>query len=166
ADVAWDTLKGAPTVRVAVMDTGLDYTHPDLAANVWTNPGEIPSNGIDDDSNGYIDDVHGYDFAYNDSDPNDNFGHGTSCAGLVAARQDNGIGVTGVAPLCQLVGVKAALDSGYFYDSANVPALLYCADMGFQVISMSFYSDGVTPAEGDAINYCWNHGVLPVAAAG
>ncbi len=166
ADQAWDTHKGSPSVRVAVMDTGLNTTHPDLAANVWTNPGEIPGNGIDDDGNGYIDDIHGYDFAYNDGDPNDNYGHGSSCAGLIAAQMDNGIGVCGVAPLSQLVGVKAALDSGYFYDSANVPALLYVADMGFQVVSMSFYSDGVTPAERTAIDYCWSHGVLPVAAAG
>jgi hypothetical protein len=85
---------------------------------------------------------------------------------LIAARQDNGIGVTGVAPLSQIVGVKAALDTGYFYDSANVPALLYIADMGFQVVSMSFYSDGVTPAERTAVDYCWNHGVVLVAAAG
>ncbi len=166
ADQAWDTHKGSPTVRVAIMDTGLTTTHPDLAANVWTNPGEIAGNGIDDDGNGYVDDIHGYDFAYGDGNPNDNYGHGTSCAGLVAAIQDNAIGVTGVAPLSQLVGVKAALDSGYFYDSANVPALLYIADMGFQVVSMSFYSDGVTPAERTAIDYCWSHGVLPVAAAG
>jgi hypothetical protein len=166
ADIAWDTLKGAPSVRVAIMDTGLKTTHPDLAANIWTNPGEIAGNGIDDDNNGYIDDVHGYDFAYDDGDPDDNYGHGTSCAGLVGAVQDNNLGVTGVAPLTQLVGVKAALDTGYFYDSANVPALLYIADMGFQVVSMSFYSDQVTPAERTAIDYCWSHGVLPVAAAG
>ncbi|MEO6709943.1 MAG: S8 family serine peptidase, partial [Planctomycetota bacterium] len=166
ADQAWDTHKGSPTVRVAIMDTGLNTTHPDLAANVWTNPGEIAGNLVDDDGNGYVDDIHGYDFAYGDGDPNDNFGHGSSCAGIVGARQDNGIGVTGVAPLTQLVGVKAALDSGYFYDSANVPALLYIADMGFQVVSMSFYSDGVTPAERTAIDYCWSHGVLPVSAAG
>ena len=166
ADQAWDTHKGSPTVRVAIMDTGLNYNHPDLAANVWTNPGEIAGNGIDDDGNGYVDDIHGYDFAYGDGDPNDNFGHGSSCAGIIGARQDNGIGVTGVAPLTQLVGTKAALDTGYFYDSANVPALLYIADMGFQVVSMSFYSDGVTAAERTAIDYCWSHGVLPVAAAG
>ncbi|HUR26702.1 MAG TPA: S8 family peptidase [Planctomycetota bacterium] len=166
ADQAWDTHKGSPSVRVAVMDTGLNYNHPDLAANVWTNPGEIAGNLVDDDGNGYVDDVHGYDFAYGDSEPDDNFGHGSSCAGIIGARQDNGIGVTGVAPLTKLVGVKAALDSGYFYDSANVPALLYVANMGFQVVSMSFYSDGVTPAERTAIDYCWSHGVLPVAAAG
>src|SRR6187402_1232600 len=166
ADVAWNSAKGAPTVVVAVMDTGLDRTHPDLAANTWTNPGEIAGNSLDDDANGYVDDVHGYDFAYDDGEPDDVYGHGTSCAGIVAAAQDNGIGVTGVAPLCRLAGVKAALDSGYFYDSANVPALVYCADMGFEVVSMSFFSDEVTAAERDAIDYCWSQGTLPVAAAG
>ena len=166
ADVAWDSEKGDPGVVIAVMDTGLDRTHPDLAANVWTNPGEIAGNGLDDDGNGYVDDVHGYDFAYDDAEPDDQYGHGTGCAGIVAAVQDNALGVTGVAPQCRLVGVKAALDSGYFYDSANVPALVYCADMGFQVVSMSFYSDEVTAAERDAIDYCWSKGTLPVAAAG
>jgi len=166
ADVAWDTAKGSPAVVVAIVDTGLDVTHPDLAANAWVNAGEIPGNGIDDDQNGYVDDVHGYDFAYDDSDPDDQYGHGTSCAGIVAAVQDNGLGVTGVAPLCRVAGVKASTDAGYFYDSAVVPALLYCADMGFQVVSMSFYGDQVTAAERAAIDYCWSKGVLPVAAAG
>ncbi len=166
ADQAWDTDKGGSSVQVAIMDTGLEVTHPDLVANVWTNAGEIAGNGLDDDVNGYVDDVNGYDFAYLDSNPDDVYGHGTACAGLVAAVQDNSIGVTGVAPLCQLVGVKASIDSGYFYDSANVPALIYCADMGFEVISMSFFSDFVTPAERDAIDYCWKNGVVPVAAAG
>lgn len=166
ANVAWDTSLGSSSVVVAVMDTGLETSHPDLAANVWANPGEIANNGLDDDANGYVDDVHGYDFAYGDSTPDDQYGHGTACAGLVAAVQDNAIGVTGVAPLARLAGVKAALDSGYFYDSANVPALVYCADMGFDVVSMSFYSDQVTAAERDAIDYCWANGVLPIAAAG
>jgi len=166
ADQAWDTHRGDPSVRVAVMDTGIEVTHPDLAANIWVNPGEIPGNSIDDDGNGYVDDINGYDFAYDDPVPDDQHGHGTSCAGIVAAVQDNFIGVTGVAPQCQLVAVKAGLDSGYFYDSANVPALLYCADMGFQAVSMSFYSDGVTPAEMDAVEYCHDHDVVLVAAAG
>lgn len=166
ADVAWDTEKGDASVVIAIMDTGLDRTHPDLAANSWSNPGEIAGNGQDDDGNGYVDDVHGWDFAYDDAEPNDVYGHGTSCAGIVAAVQDNAQGVTGVAPHCKLVGVKASIDSGYFYDSANVPALVYCADMGFEVVSMSFYSDEVTPAERDAIDYCWSKGTLPVGAAG
>ncbi len=166
ADLAWDTEKGDPSVVVAIMDTGLDTTHADLSANAWTNAGEIAANGIDDDGNGYVDDVHGYDFAYGDSDPNDVYGHGTACAGIVAAVQDNSIGVTGVAPQSQLAGIKAANDSGYFYDSANVPAFTYCADMGFKVISMSFFADDVTPAERDAVDYCWGKGMVLVAAAG
>ncbi len=167
ADDAWNTIKGSPSVRVAIMDTGVEVTHPDLAANVWVNPGEIPNNLLDDDGNGYVDDVNGYDFAYDDPFPDDVNGHGTSCAGIVAAVQDNSLGVTGVAPLCEVVAVKAAQDNGYFFDGDVVPALLYCADMGFQVISMSFFTDfAVLPAEHDAIRYCWNNGVLPVAAAG
>jgi subtilisin family serine protease len=166
ADKAWDTVKGDPSVVVAIMDTGLEVTHPDLAANVWTNPGEIPGNGIDDDGNGYVDDVHGYDFAYGDADPDDVYGHGTACAGIVAAVQDNSIGVTGVAPRCQVAGIKAANNSGYFYDSANVPAFVYLADMGMKVVSMSFFADQVTPAERDAVDYCWSKGVVLCAAAG
>ena len=71
---------------VGVIDTGVDYTHPDLAANIWTNPGEIAGNGIDDDGNGFVDDVHGYDFVNNDGNPMDDNGHGTHVAGTIAAR--------------------------------------------------------------------------------
>jgi len=166
ANLAWDIERGNPSVKVAVMDTGVLVTHPDLADNIWVNPNEIPNNKKDDDNNGYVDDVNGYDFAYNDSNPDDVHGHGTACAGIVAAVQDNAIGVTGVAPFCEIVAVKAARDDGYFYESANVPALVYCADMGFKVISMSFFSDEVTAAERDAIDYCFAKGTLPVAAAG
>jgi len=166
ANFAWDTTKGDPNVIVAVIDTGVMVTHPDLAANVWVNTGEIPGNGIDDDNNGYVDDVNGYDFAYGDGNPNDVYGHGTACAGIAAAIQDNTIGVTGVAPGCKVMALKASIDSGYFYDSANVPSYIYAADNGAKVLSMSFYSDRVSQSERDAIDYCWNHGVLPVAAAG
>lgn len=163
---AWDLEKGRSSVVVAVIDTGVRVDHEDLAANIWRNPGEIPGNGVDDDHNGYIDDVNGYDFAYGDGDPNDVHGHGTACAGLVAAVQDNALGVTGVAPRCRVMALKAATDAGYFYDSANIGAYLYAANMGAKVLSMSFYSDQVSAAERDALNYAWAHGVLPVAAAG
>ncbi|HEX6883373.1 MAG TPA: S8 family peptidase [Planctomycetota bacterium] len=166
AELAWDTEQGDPSVVVAVMDTGIEVTHPDLAANVWINPGEIAGNLLDDDGNGYVDDVHGYDFAYVDSDPSDVNGHGTACAGLVAALQDNALGVTGVAPHSRVAAVKAALDTGYFYASANVPAFVYCAEMGFDVVSCSFYSDEVVPAERDAVRYCAANDVLVVVAAG
>lgn len=165
-DFAWDTLKGDPGVIVAVIDTGVNVTHPDLAANIWVNNDEIPGNGIDDDNNGYIDDVNGYDFAYNDADPDDVYGHGTPCAGLVVGIQDNTIGVSGVAPGCKVMALKSSIDEGYLYDSANVPAYIYAADNGAKVLSMSFYSDRVSQSERDAIDYCWNNGVVPVAAAG
>jgi hypothetical protein len=166
AHLAWDTEKGDASVVIAIMDTGIEVSHPDLAANVWVNPGEVAGNLVDDDLNGYVDDVNGYDFAYVDSDPADGHGHGTACAGIVAAVQDNALGVTGVAPHCRVAAVKAALDTGYFYASANVPAFVYCADMGFDVISCSFYSDEVVPAERDAVRYCAANDVLVVVAAG
>jgi len=166
ADLAWNTTFGSSDAIVAIIDTGVKWDHPDLAGNVWTNGGEIDGNGIDDDGNGYIDDVHGYDFAYNDPLPDDVHGHGTSCAGLAAAVQDNAIGVTGVAPRARIMCLKAAIDSGYFYDSANVPAYLYALANGARVISCSFYSDRVSQAERDAIDYIEAHGVLPVVAAG
>jgi len=165
-DDVWDTTKGSSSVVVAVLDTGCEIAHPDLAANIWVNPGEIPSNGLDDDNDGLIDDVSGWDFVANDAVVEDVNGHGTSCSGIVAAVQDNSIGVTGVAPLCKVLPLKAGNDAGYFYDSAVVPAILYAADRGAKVLSMSFYGDSVTPAERAAIDYAWSLGALPIAAAG
>lgn len=165
ANLAWDLSFGLPVV-VAVIDTGVEVSHPDLQGNVWVNEDEIPGNSVDDDSNGYVDDVNGYDFAYNDPIADDVYGHGTACAGLVGAVQDNSIGVTGVAPKAKIMALKSSIDAGYLYDSANVPAYLYAADNGAKVMSMSFYSDRVSQAERDAIDYAWNKGLLPVAAAG
>lgn len=166
ADYAWNTTFGSPSVTVAVIDTGVLTTHPDLAGNIWQNPGEIAGNGVDDDANGYIDDKNGFDFAYNDAIPNDVHGHGTSCAGIVAAVQDNALGVTGVAPHCKVMALKACTDAGYFYDSFTAPAYLYAADNGAKVLSMSYFSDRVSQIERDAMDYAVAKGVLPVAAAG
>ncbi|HRF58674.1 MAG TPA: S8 family peptidase [Fimbriimonadaceae bacterium] len=162
---AWDLSWGS-YVRVAVIDTGLELAHPDIAANVSRNTDEIANNGIDDDRNGYVDDVMGYDFAYNDPIVEDTYGHGTPCSGIVAAVQNNWIGVTGIAPRARIVPIKACNDAGYLYDSYLVPAYLYAAQRGVKVISMSYFSDRVSPAERAALDHCIGKGILPVAAAG
>ncbi|MBS1721648.1 MAG: S8 family serine peptidase [Armatimonadetes bacterium] len=166
ADLAWDTSFGSSQVIVAVIDTGVLRTHEDLAANMWENTGEIPGNNIDDDNNGYVDDRYGWDFANGDNSPEDDYGHGTACAGIVAAVQDNNIGVTGVAPRARIMNLKATNNDGYLFDSYLAPAYIYGANMGARVFSMSYFSDRVSQSEKDAMNYAVAHGVLPVAAAG
>jgi subtilisin family serine protease len=110
ADHAWDMYTGNAGVKVAVLDTGIDYSHEDIAANIWTNPDEIAGNGIDDDGNGYVDDVHGYDFGEWDSDPFDSISecgsHGTHVSGTIGAVGDNATGVAGVNWRCSLVACK------------------------------------------------------------
>ncbi|MBE5231193.1 MAG: S8 family serine peptidase, partial [Microcystis aeruginosa PMC 728.11] len=91
APEAWDIQTGDPNLVIGVVDTGVDYNHPDLAGNIWTNPGEIANDGIDNDGNGYIDDIRGWDFAYNDNDPSDVDGHGTHVAGTIAGKGNNGV---------------------------------------------------------------------------
>lgn len=112
APTAWDTATGSPAVVVAVIDTGILYTHEDLSANMWHNPGEIAANGIDDDSNGYIDDVYGIDLANHDSDPTDDYGHGTHVAGTIGAVGNNAKGVVGVNWNVRIMAVKLHDSSG------------------------------------------------------
>ena len=109
ATSAWEITTGSSEIIVAVIDTGIDYTHPDLANNVWVNPNEIAGNGIDDDSNGYVDDIHGYDFANSDSDPIDDNGHGTHCAGVIGAVSTlPGTAAVGSCPDPVVVGLSWA----------------------------------------------------------
>eukprot|EP00951_Prasinocladus_malaysianus_P025439 scaffold223149_cov21-Prasinocladus_malaysianus.AAC.1 len=102
---AWELARGDGAV-VCVVDTGVDYTHPDLAPNMWVNPGEVPGNGIDDDENGFVDDIHGINSRTETGDPMDVAKHGTHVAGIVAARANNWIFGAGVAPMAKIMACK------------------------------------------------------------
>jgi subtilisin family serine protease len=166
APEAWDQHTGDGSVVVAVIDTGVAYDHPDLAANIWVNPGEIPGNGIDDDGNGYIDDVHGYNFARSNGDPYDDHGHGTHVAGIIAAVGNNGVGITGVSWSARIMAVKFLNASGSGSTSNAINAVLYAADMGAKVMNSSWGGAGFSQALLDAIRTADEAGALFVAAAG
>ena len=165
AFAAWDLATGAGVV-VAVIDTGVDVTHPDLVPNLWTNPGEIPNNGVDDDGNGYVDDVNGYDFVHRDADPDDNEAHGTHVAGSVAARGDDGYGVPGLAFEAKIMSLKF-MDRGWGGTaSAAAEAINYAVNNGADIINASWGGAGQSYAIRNAINYARSRGVLFVTAAG
>lgn len=195
AKEAWNISRGTSQMIVAVIDTGVDYTHEDLVGNMWRNPGETgtdaqghdkSNNGIDDDKNGFIDDVVGWDFASNDNKPFDlavdpiqllmgegNPGHGTHCAGNVAAVGDNGKGISGIAPNAKIMALRFITEKGQGTTAGAIQAIKYAVDNGAKVTSNSWGSEGEDPAEGtenkalhDAIQYAQDKGVLFIAAAG
>ncbi len=163
---AWNITTGSDNVVVAVVDTGIDYLHSDLAANMWTNTGEIPGNSIDDDDNGFIDDVHGYDFCKNDGDPIDEHSHGTHCAGTIAARGNNGVGVTGVNWRCKLMACRFLDENGSGYASDAIDAINYAVANGADILSNSWGGGGYSATMEAAITNARDNGVLFVAAAG
>ena len=165
APAAWNTAMGDGVI-VAVVDTGLDYNHPDLAANVWTNVNEIAGNGIDDDGNGFVDDTIGWDFFFNDNDPIDRNGHGTHVAGTIAAVGNNGIGVIGVAWHAQVMAVKGLDDTGNGFDFTLAPAIIYAANNGADVINASWGGQGTSQTIEEAIQFATGLGAVFVAAAG
>lgn len=166
APEAWDIATDSDII-VAVLDTGIDYTHPDLAANMWVNPGEIPGNGLDDDGNGYIDDVYGWDFADDDEDPIDYYYHGTHCAGTVGAVGNNNRGVVGVCWNVKIMNLKIFPnyeDEGFI--AGAILAIEYGVDKGSRVLSNSWGGGNKSDALEDAIEAADAKGVLFVAAAG
>jgi len=188
AAAAWNTTRGSATAPLAIIDTGCDMDHSDLAANLWVNPGEDLDgsgaieageiNGLDDDNNGYIDDFYGWDFVdaptfpssgdylVRDNDPSDEMGHGTAMAGICGAVQDNGSGVTGLAPGCPLMILRAGNANGYLQEDDVASAILYALENGARVVNMSFGDTQASPMLDDVINYAAQNGLLLVAASG
>lgn len=195
APAAWDISKGDSTIVIAIVDSGVEWAHPDLAANIWVNPGESGldaqghdkrTNGIDDDGNGYVDDWHGWDLVgasyqafipgttKGDNDPKPtglNNDHGTHVAGIAAAVTNNRIGVASLASNCRIMPVKCTADndtrgSGSAYILAGYTGIAYAATMGAAVINCSWGGEGGSQAEQDVINFATQRGSLVVAAAG
>lgn len=163
---AWDLTTGSPAVVVAVLDTGIDAGHPDLAGNLWTNGAEVPANGIDDDGNGFVDDVHGIDAISMTGDLYDGNGHGTHVAGTIAARLDNGAGIVGVAPRCRIMALKFLDSSGSGYSSDALVCLEYALAHGVRISNNSWGGGGFSRALYDGIARAGESGHLFVAAAG
>lgn len=164
APEAWAAGYSGQGVTVAVIDTGVDLDHPDLAGSLYVNAGEIPGNGIDDDGNGYVDDISGYDFVSGDPRPDDGNGHGTHVAGTIAANRD-GVGATGVAPDARILPVRVLDDNGSGSDWSVAAGIRYAADMGAQIINLSL-GGSASSRIAAAIEYAVSLGTLVIAAAG
>jgi subtilisin family serine protease len=176
APAAWDTTTGGPSVVVANIDTGMRYTHEDLAANMWKNPGEIQGNGFDDDGNGFADDYYGYDFFYNDPDPLDQHGHGTHTGGTIGAVGNNGLGVAGVNWNVKIMAIKIFSASGKDSTSAMlINAYHYIRMMKERGVNIRVTNNsyagcdeqcGIDYATKEAIDAMGDAGILNVFAAG
>jgi subtilisin family serine protease len=169
---AWGMARPATNeVVVGVIDTGLDYTHPDLVGNLWTNPGEIPGNGIDDDGNGFVDDVHGYNFPDGNGNIQDSSMHGTHVAGIIGAAGANGMGVIGVDFRVHLMGLKVSNSGTNLWSSDIIEALQYAILMkgrGVNLVALnaSYGGGDYSSTERDAYQAVANAGIIVCAAAG
>lgn len=165
ATEAWDVQTGTDVV-VAVIDTGVDYNHPDLRNNIWSNPGEIANNGRDDDGNGFVDDIRGWDFVNNDNNPIDDNQHGTHVAGIIAAEGNNSTGVSGVNWKARIMPVKFMAANGSGSTAAAIRAIQYAVANGAKVSNNSWGGGGTSQALSDAISAANSRGHIFVAAAG
>jgi subtilisin family serine protease/subtilisin-like proprotein convertase family protein len=172
APEAWEIATGSASIVVGVIDTGVDYHHPDLAANMWVNPGEIPGNGIDDDGNGFIDDVYGYNFVSNHGNPIDDHRHGTHVAGTIAGVGNNGTGVVGVNWTSSIMALKFLGSNGSGTLANAVRAINYATMMrqdygvDIRLTNNSWGGGGYQQSLADAIAASGSAGMLFVAAAG
>jgi thermitase len=169
AERAWDLTQGSDEVVVAVIDTGIDYNHPDLRENMWKNQAELNGTaGVDDDGNGFVDDIYGYDFTTGngDADPMDDHSHGTHCAGTIGARGDDGAGIVGVAWKVKLMPVKFLSASGGGTLEGAVKSIDYATKMGVDVMSNSWGGGGFSQALKESIERAHAAGIVFTAAAG
>ncbi|MFX1505502.1 MAG: S8 family serine peptidase [Promethearchaeota archaeon] len=169
AEKAWNYTQGRSKIVVAVIDSGIDFSHPDLVNQSWKNSDEIPDNGIDDDKNGYVDDIVGWDFRDNDNDPSPGHKHGTFIAGLIAADDDNHISV-GIAPKIKLMAIRFLDDNlefgGQDWDMF-AEAIDYAVNNGASIIQLSIEAYGVPPESfHEVISRTYNSGVLVVSVTG
>jgi subtilisin family serine protease len=172
---AWEVSTGSKDVVVGIIDTGVDYSHPDIAPNYWSNPGEVgldasgkdkTTNGVDDDGNGYVDDFRGWDFVNKDNDPMDDHAHGTHCAAVIGARGNDGVGVSGVNWNTSLVGLKFLSGGGSGTLEDAVLAIEYANTLGLSMTSNSWGGGGYSQTMVDAIRAANERGILFIAAAG
>lgn len=165
APAAWAQGYTGRGVVIAVLDTGVDYTHPDLKDNIWTNPGEIPGNGIDNDGNGYIDDTQGWNFGDNSNNVIDVNGHGTHVAGIISGG-NNGFGVTGIAYDAKIMPVKVLSDQGSGSSTSVANGIYYAVNNGANVINLSLGGNFPNSTIENAIQYASSKGAVVVMAAG
>ncbi len=171
---AWNEFKGDTSIVVGIVDTGVNLTHPDLAANIWKNASETPADGIDNDYNEFVDDVHGWDFGAYDNDPNPSESititdvlrwHGTGVSGVASAVTDNGIGMSAPAFNAKIMAVKVMNEDGIIWSHISAAGIIYAVDNGANIINTSFGG----PASNvtlEAVNHAEEHNVLIIAAAG
>jgi subtilisin family serine protease len=167
AEKAWDMTVGSKRVIVAVIDSGLNYNHPDIKDNLWTNLAEANGkSGVDDDNNGYVDDLHGYDFVNNDNDPIDDHGHGTHVANIIGARGNQSLGITGVNWEVSILPLKFATAEGKGSLEASIKAIKYAVKMGARILNNSWGNDHYSELLESAIKETSQQNVLFIAAAG
>ncbi|HEV2775836.1 MAG TPA: S8 family peptidase [Solirubrobacteraceae bacterium] len=165
APQAWTQSRG-DGILVAVLDSGVQLHHPDLANSLWRNAAETPANGVDDDRNGYVDDVHGANITAVNGNVEDDNGHGTHVAGIVAAQAGNGTGGSGIAPGAKIMSVKV-LDANRAGDSSQLAkGIRYAVDQGAKILNVSINGDGTTPDLDQALTYAGRKGATIVASAG
>jgi len=164
---AWDTSVGSDEIIVAIIDTGVDIDHPDIEDNIWINEEELNGEqGRDDDDNGKVDDVYGWNFVSDNNNPADRNGHGTHCAGTVAATGNNELGIVGVSWNTKIMALKGLNDEGKGYTNGLAAAIRYAAVNGAQVLSNSWGFYGWSNTLADAVDYAHDLGSTIIAAAG